>query len=140
MASAREKERLLGAFSEWAKTRRLSAHRHDAQFRGLVRETPVEVETGIRASDLYAVVATIYFACGLGTKVVRDAPGEPDDAPTVARLRSVLRRPSVLALRLDEDTITLRMRPGTTPEEVGDALDEALAAARSPGEERGPYR
>ena len=99
--SQRDTSLLLREYAEWATANRFSTHLHDAQFHGLLRNTPVGIETGIRDSNLYVVVTTIYFACGLGTKVLREADARPDDPPLVLRLRHVLKsgRP-VLSIRL----------------------------------------
>ena len=139
--SPRDKSLLLREFAEWAREQRLSAHRHDAEFHGLLGDTPVEIETGIRDSDLYKLVATIYFACGHDTTVLRDGEARPEDSPLVSRLRAIIRGArSVLSIRLDEAIITVRMRPGSGPIETGEVLDAVLSAVHSSGAETGPYR
>ncbi len=138
--SPREKSLLLREFAEWARVHGLSAHRHEAQFHGLVGDTPVEIETGIRDSDLYRVVATIFFACGHGTMVLRDGDVRPEDSPLVSRLRAILREErGGLSIRLDDAVITVRMQPGSGPAETGKVLDAVLSAVHSTGGD-GPYR
>ncbi|MBN9166723.1 MAG: hypothetical protein BGO98_17645 [Myxococcales bacterium 68-20] len=139
--SQRDTSLLLREYAEWATANRFSTHLHDAQFHGLLRNTPVGIETGIRDSNLYVVVTTIYFACGLGTKVLREADARPDDPPLVLRLRHVLKsgRP-VLSIRLDDAMITLRMEPGSRPADVGEVANKLLSIVQSAGAELGPYR
>ena len=139
--SPRDKSLLLREFAEWARAHGLSAHRHEAQFHGLVRDTPVEVETGIRDSDLYKVVATIYFACGHGTVVLREGDARAEDSPLVSRLRSILRdEREVLSIRLDDAVITIRMQPGSGPADTGKVLDAVLSVVHSARGDAGPYR
>lgn len=141
--SPRDKELLLREFAAWAREQRLSTHRHDAQFHGRFRDTPIEIEieTGIRDSDLYKLVATIYFACGQGTMVLRDGDARPDDSPLVSSLRAVMRDArGVLSIRLDDAIVTVRMQPGSRPVETGEVLDAVLSAIQSLGAAVGPYR
>jgi hypothetical protein len=140
-----DKSLLLKEYAEWASERGLSSDRHEATFHGWLRgaNVPVAVETGIRASDLYLVIVTIYLDCGVPLRVLRSDDAREDhenDGPILSSMRALLRRkPSLLAIRIDELAVTLRMRPGTRPADVGDALDEVLPIALS-ARSIGPYR
>ena len=140
--SPRQKHQLLRSFAEWASEQRLTVHRHEAQFRGRLRDTPVEIETGIRDSDLYTVVVMIHFACGHAVTVLRSGgEARPEDSALVSRLRAILRDArSVLSIRLDETIITVRMELGSSPAAIGEVLDAVLSAVHATGAEVGPYR
>jgi hypothetical protein len=141
--SPREKrlshERLRRDFAEWAKERGLLQDRHDAQFHGKLPpdETPLEIETGIRDANLYVVVVTIYRACGTACALHRDDETRAD-SPFVARLRPVFRTKTLRSVGIDAATITLRLNPGSSPDDVGDAVDYVMKATMAA--ETGPYR
>lgn len=141
MVTTRDRGLLLRAFAEWAKELGLSPHRHDAQYRGVVRDVLVEIETGVRESNLYRAVVAIHCSSGLAPQVFRDGAEQPGDAPLGVHLRSMMRRrTSVDSIRIDRELITLRMHPGSWPAEVGRVVDEVLSAVHASRSEQGPYR
>lgn len=138
---ARDKRLLRREFADWANELGLATHRHEAQYRGVLRDVLVEIETGVRDSNLYRAVVAVHCESGLVPQVLREGAEQPGDAPLIAHLRSVLRRrQSVVSIRIDRELITARMHPGSWPAEVGRVVDEVLSAVHARGAEQGPYR
>jgi hypothetical protein len=136
---AQSKQLLLQRFGAWARERGLAPHRHDAAFHGTLGDTLVEIETGVRDSDLYVAVATIHRACGVAARVLRrEETSSDDDPPIVSRLRPAFGLGSwLLSIHIDERMLTLRMLPGSPPKAIGDIVDEVMTATV---QALGPYR
>lgn len=141
MLSAHARRLLLREFADWAEGLGLSTDRHEARFRGVVRGALVEIETGVRDSNLYRAVVVIHCESGLTAQVLREGAEQSSDPPLIARLRSVLRRrQAIVSIRIDRERITVRMHPGSWPAEVDRVVDDVLSAVQSGWAEQGPYR
>ena len=126
------------AFRAWASERGLDAEDERA-FRGTFGDVPRVLDTGIRDSGAYDVVARISIACGVAPIVIKDPA--PNVEHRVARaIRELVGDGDLRSAFIGEDFVELRF-PSTTPlDHIERALEAVTAAWHSPDETRSAYR
>jgi hypothetical protein len=138
--SPSDKTALLTRYMRWAEATGLSPHRHDAELRGTFRDVPIEIETGVRESDLYSVVVTLDVRSRVSVHVKRGEEVGTDEPQLARDLRAILDTlPALASVRVDAHGISCRLRPGTAPAAVEAAIDEVLPTVLA-AQSEGPYR
>lgn len=132
-----EHDRRLGEFAAWARRRRFTAGRHDAEFHGRWNDAAVELETGIRRSGLYAVVVGVDVALDVvAAPLVLHGSNETNDE----RLQTLFATHGELAgLRIETGKVTLRMKAGTRPPAIESILESVVHLAKT-ARVASPYR
>ena len=131
------------AFARWARGLRLSpVDGAPDVVRGVVADVAVRVASGVRASGLYDVTATVAIAGAIEPCIVRARDAIDAGAPPrlVALYDVVARRRHLRSIRVDADEIVLRLSPATDPALVEDALCAVIDACRQPTTAAPPYR
>jgi hypothetical protein len=128
-------------FRAWALDRGLSQHVHEDAYAGTLSGLPVVLDTGIRDSGEYDVIARLAMACGVASVVLKkDTPIEDGHRVLRGVKELLLEKGALRSAFIGEDVVELRFAATTPLERVEHAIDKVIEAWRSPGKEGSAYR
>jgi hypothetical protein len=102
---------------------------------------PLVLDTGIRDSGEYDVIARLSIACGVPSIVVKkDTPVDENHRVLRGVKELLLEKGSLRSAFIGEDVVELRFAATTSLERIDDAIDRVLEAWSSPGMGGPAYR